>query len=1144
MNISAFLDILEQRRLVSASVVARLREKAAQDYKLTPEAVLKYLVKKDLIERHVAEDLVAKELTVTAAAQSSILGIAPPPTVVSGSEAELELVTDEDDIPTLDPIDSRQNLRLEELDEQVSESSSIFEDSQQTPEFSSGRLSALASFSSKARDESAVEELLNEAKSPPRITKKSKKKTKKERGKSQWDSSIILYGGGGLLVLLLAGAVIYYLLIRENADIVLQQATQYFEEGAYAQAIPQYEKFVTTFTSHPQYSSAKVQLGLAQLWRDTSDTTNYEQALQTANRVLNEIEDEPDFSSAQNDLASLVPKIAKGLATQAETATDVETVGKRVEQSQEALALSLNTKYIPKDFRDPILLAEIEETLARVERNREQSVDLSTTLVAIQEALDKRDIGAAYDLRRDLLERFPALIKDKSLAENVAEISTVEGEVIEFIPTAREAEVGDRPSPILAALTLAEHVSNTPANAEGNVALRVGSSLYGLKADDGSLLWQKYVGSDPRGVSLTLPNGDLLFIDSAQQELVRLKGATGKTVWRLALEGESLQPTISGEQIYVVQPQGRVLLVDIASGAQKGLIKFGQRLASPPVIDESAKRLYLLGEHSSLYTISTEDHSCLGVYYLGQNAGSVKVAPVKILNKLIVALNTGASSGRLIVLATDEKGIPTAKDVSQRLSGNIDTPLLVEGRRLIAVTSSGQISVFEVLNAEGKAALSTVAVRNADNAPTLARFALLHGANIWIGDRQLNRLTIQPTGKSIQLSNIENDFAGDTFNGPLQMMGDVVIHIRRPAQQAGSIVAATNIDSGRTAWQTELGVPLAGAPVVDPVGGRITAVTASGAGYQLDRQALTRRIQEQPDRLAGSRRNLLALTESVSLGQGRIAAGAIDSASILHYRPGAPRGPLEVLKLPGQVTSGLVAWRNGFLAPTEVGQVYFLSGEDGQQLATPFQPPLKANQKIRWLSPAVHDTAEDSQFVLSDGIKRIYLITLAADPQPHLEAVVEADLGATVLNTPLSVSRNLAAAGTDDESLAIFKLPSLESEAVVSVGGRITWGPFPAGPGFLCATSAGELVYVDESGKVAWKVGLEKRQPTGTPLVDGTSIFVAWQLHGVSRVNLADGAVAATTDLEQAIIAGPVPFAARLVLAAADGTLLVINRPE
>ena len=235
----------------------------------------------------------------------------------------------------------------------------------------------MASFSNKAREESAVEQLLKEGqtKAPPAPKKpKTKGKTRRERGKSEWDSSLILYGGGGLLVLILAGGIIYYLLNRENADFVLQQATDYFEGGSYTQAIAQYEKFVTSFPHHPQHSEAAVRLGTARLWQDTSKESDPAKALSTAKTVLDNIEDEPDFRSAQRDLASLLPKIAQGLATQAEDSTHSPTVGERMTQTRQALALCMNTKYIPKEFRDDVLLGEVEETLMRVERNQAQGV--------------------------------------------------------------------------------------------------------------------------------------------------------------------------------------------------------------------------------------------------------------------------------------------------------------------------------------------------------------------------------------------------------------------------------------------------------------------------------------------------------------------------------------------------------------------------------------------------------------------------------------------------------------------------------------------------------------------------------------------------------------------------------------------------
>jgi hypothetical protein len=1127
MNVYEFIGYLDEHRFISTSVAARLRERISPDStSLTPQDLLEYLVKKNFMSHEKALELVDTVLTASAE-ESSIFSDTVSTPHMSESASRIDAPDDEDDIPTLTPIDS--DVKLPKHDPV-------------TLPVVKPETTPLQSFSTPARNESILSEL-SEVAEPTTTVRSKKKSKKKKKGESEWDTSLILYGGGGLVLLLLAGGIIYYLLNRESADFVLSEATNYFESGSYTQAIGQYEKFVENFKGHPEYSAAKVKLGLARLWKDTTGTSDYSQSLQTARSVLDDIDDEEEFPSAQRDLASLIPKIAKGLATQAEEATDPELVSQRVKQAEDALSLYMNTKFVQKTFRDETLLSEIEETLARVERNRIQKVDLQAALDNMQKAIEGRDLLAAYNVRRELLEKHPTLIKSEPLSAKVAEVSAVEAEVVKFTSHLIAAETTERANPLVASLTLAEQENRSSARAEGSVAVRVGGALFGLNASDGHLLWRQYVGVDPRAIPIMLPGADVLYTDTAHEELVRINGETGELQWRLALGGKSLQPVIAGERVYVALIEGKIHLVNLATGELTGTIQFGQRIAVPPTVATDIERLYVLAEHSSLYTLSTADHSCLGVYYLGQNAGNLSVPLVRVLDKLLVAINTGLASSQLVCLATNEKGVPKAVPVQKRLEGVVDTPLLVEGRRLVIVTSLGQISAFEVMNADGEESLSTIAVRDAESGSGLARFALLEQGNIWIGDRRINKLTIQATGNNIRLSNLENDFGGDTFNHPLHVVEDVVVHVRRPAKQAGSIVAATNLQSGQTVWQTELAVPLAGAPAVDSVGGTISAVTATGAAYRLDRQAMTRRVLDRADRVAGSRRSLTHLTESIPLGGGRLVAGAIDSESLLLYQAGQEQGQLEQIKLASRLTCPPVGWRDGFVAPTSVGQVFLLSSEDGQPLATPFQPPLNANQRFRWIAPAVADNAESSQLVLSDGVKKIHLVNVADGAQPNLTAIAETDLGATVLITPLAVSSKVVAAGTDDGKLVTFQLPNLSAGPAVPLGGNVEWGPFATSEGFLVATTNSELLLISPAGDIKWKLPLEKREPAGVPLIDGENIFVAWQMDGVSRINLADGTVAATTALDQAVLAGPVPFASRLILAAADGTILVINRP-
>lgn len=1131
MNVYDFIGYLDERRLISPSVAARLRERIFPgSTSLTPQDLLEYLVKKDLMSHEKAIDLVEGVLS-SSTEESSIFSHTVAEPLMSESASKIDGPEDDDDIPTLTPIDSDIKHTKPQYTSPALEESSVEPDP-----------IALQSFSTPVRSEPVLSDLTEVSETAPAGRSKKSSKKKKRKGESEWDTSLILYGGGGLVLLLLAGGIIYYLLNRESADFVLSEATNYFESGSYTQAIGQYEKFVKDFKGHPDYSSANVKLGLARLWKDTSGTSDYGQALQTARNVLSDIEDEAEFPSAHRDLASLIPKIAKGLSMQAEEATDPELVAQKVKQAEDALALYMNTKYVQKTFRDETLLAEIEETLARVERNRIQKVDLQAALEQMQQEIDSRDLLAAYKVRRELLEKHPTLIKSESLSAKVAEVSAVEAEVVTFSTESKAAETSERTSPLVASLTLAEQQNAGKNRAEGSVALRIGGAIYGLNASDGHLLWRQYVGMDPHSIPISLPNGDVLYTDTAHQELVRIHGDTGALQWRLALGGDSLQPVIAGDRIYVALSEGNVHIVDSASGELTGTIQFGQRIAVSPTVATDVERLYVLAEHSSLYILSTADYSCLGVYYLGQNAGNLSVPLVRVLNKLFVAINTGLRSSQLICLATDEKGVPKDVDVQKRLEGVVNTPLLVEGRRLVVVTNLGEISAFEVTNATGQEAISTIANRDAESGSGLARFALLDQGNIWIGDSRINKLTIQATGNSIRLSNLEDDFGGDTFNHPLQLAGDAVIHVRRPAKQAGSIVAATDLKSGQTIWQTELAVPLAGAPAVDSLGSMISAVTATGAAYRLDREARTRRVLDRADRVAGSRRSLPHLTESTTLEGGGLLAAAVDSDSLLLFQSSKEQVQLKPIKLASQLTCPLVSWGQGFVAPTAVGQVFFLSSKDCQPLATPFQPPLNANQQFHWVAPAVADDL-GSQLVLSDGVQKIYLIEVADGVQPNLTAIAEADLGETVLVTPLAVSGGVVAAGTDDGKLATFKLPELKVGKFISLEGNVFWGPFATSDGFVAATTNRELLFISSMGDIRWKLPLEGREPTGTPLIDGEDTFVAWQMDGVSRVSMADGTIAATTTFDQAVLAGPVPFGNRLILAAADGTLLVINRP-
>lgn len=1118
MKIQEFIDLLEKRQLVSSRIVKQVRDKVAKgDRKITSKSLLKYLVKKELITRAQAKSLLETSLTVTAAAESSILGmqvLTPEKQIKKKDKPEAE------EIPTIQPVEpTPAPTPAPTIEESVSELASLSGMTQST----------------------LVEETLDEEDDEGAPGGRKKKKSRKKQKGNEFDTPLLLFGGGGLIVLILAAVIIGYLLSREDADAILAEASEYYDGGSWTQAISQYERFLEGNRTHPDVSTASVKLGLAKIWKATAGGGNYSTALETTQEVLDSIEDEKDFEIAKRDLSSLLPSIAKGLAEAAEDATDGEQVEKLVAESKEALALCNNTKFIPTTYRDDIVIGGIIDTLDRVEREQEQQSQLGGAIEKIQAAIDAGDTPGAYAVHKQLLKEYPGLLNNETLAAKVREISAAEQSGVKYVEESKEAETSALPNNLIAELALAVRRGDE-AGTEGVVAVRVDGAMYALDAASGKLLWRKYLGQAAGAPIVTLPEGDFLAIDSVRNELARFAASSGELVWRQQFEGPITPPVVLEGQLLVTEKSGKLHIVDAASGQRTGYFSFGQSLPVPPAVNARKGRIYLLGEHSSLYTLSLEDMSCVGVFFIGHERGSIATSPVVVLDKLAVAENSGRSSSKLHLLAPGDGGAIATSDTTRRLEGLVTTSLLVDGRRLVALTSRGEVTVYEVSASEGGDALTKIATREAESGKPIARFGLLAAGHVWSAGTQLNKLAVLPTGNRLPVEDIDFDYVGDTFDYQLQGVGNLVVHLRHPQKHPGSIVAAMNAETGESLWQTELGVPLAGPPSVDAAGPRIGAITASGAAYLLDRQAMRDRVQDTAQRIRG-RSNLPTLDSTADLGGGRMALGATGSKTLLHFRPNAPRGPLTRIELPEPLACPVVAWGDAFVAPTTVGQVYLYDAETGEQWGSPFQPKLSVDSDYQWLKPAVYGQGEDSSLVVTDGKSNLFLVRRATSPQPNLEMQTEAPVSGSPLVTPLAVVGDSLYAGNQGGRLSRYSLPDLQPQEEISLGGSVVWGPHTTGDYLLLTTGDNQMVCVDREGQVAWQQPLAHGHPTGAPLVDGGAVTLVWQQSGLSQVDLANGAESGYSEMPQPVVMGPSAFGKRLLLTTADGALLILDRP-
>jgi hypothetical protein len=188
--------------------------------------------------------------------------------------------------------------------------------------------------------------------------------------------------------------------------------------------------------------------------------------------------------------------------------------------------------------------------------------------------------------------------------------------------------------------------------------------------------------------------------------------------------------------------------------------------------------------------------------------------------------------------------------------------------------------------------------------------------------------------------------------------------------------------------------------------------------------------------------------------------------------------------------------------------------------------------------------SSNRQFVITDGREKIYLVALADRPQPHLHPVAEGNVGPYTMKSATYVVGDMAMVVGEGGRLLRFRLPSLESAGELPLPGDVVWGPFPVGDSLVLATANRQMLALSAAGEIVWQTPLEQNDLAGRPaLANGSEFVLAYRDGVIERRALADGKTLGAKDLEHPIATGPVRFMQRLVLAAHDGTLLVVDQP-
>lgn len=866
---------------------------------------------------------------------------------------------------------------------------------------------------------------------------------------SAWESKLILIGGGSLAVLILMSVALFFLIDRGTAETAFTAAEKEYADGNYAQAVALYDKYLQQFPDHPRVSTGRVHRAMCQMRQvvDGAKGEGWLRALEESKQILGEVLPESAISESRAEVAVMLHNICDGLAEHAEARTDATAM----HLCREAVAITRDPEYVPAKYRDDPRLLRVEARLARVERDLDRGRRLQVAVDAIKEAVEKGDVAAAYAIRKALLKDYTDMAAHPDLQAAVVLISEKERELFRFVAEERAAETKDVERPVKTVLLPSTKLNASPPGMAGQVvcALAEGAA-YALDAADGKVLWRRFVGYDTLVPPTRLADGDVLLIDSANGELLRLAGPTGALRWRLPLPGLKVAPLVVGGRVWIAgshEGKGRLYAVDLDDGRSTGYVELPSELRTSPSADPDGKLIFQVGGHSNLYVFDAASHACQMVAYLGHEPGTIAAPPVMAGDFVIIVENRQAKVSFVRVLRLErpeegEEGQPTIRSLQEvRVDGHVAVPPVVVGRSLFVATDLGGLFVFDIAPANLKEPLIKGPLRAANLSKRLNAYLHVRGTRLWMANNQFASFDLQLAGGQLLSRWVADE--GSEFLQPFQTAGDVIFHVRGQPGKPGIVVTAAQMDEREKYWETRLAAPPAGGALLDPKRGELAVLLADGSLFRSSLASLaggnasaSRVAQAEPPPAPDAQ--ALPLTES------RWAfVSHVERSAVLTYAPGSG-AELRWVKLP-DVAGGLPAALAGKLVvPAAAGLVYGFDPFEGRLGAAPFIPTLDGGREFRWRVDPFGGQGDVLLFDDRPKKSRLFRVGVRDEPSEHLAALSQAD---TVhkLDSAIARTAGRAYAVSSSGEIVAFELPSLKQRWSRRLLGQVVWGPRAVG---------------------------------------------------------------------------------------------------
>ncbi|WP_435016843.1 PQQ-binding-like beta-propeller repeat protein [Tundrisphaera sp. TA3] len=940
-----------------------------------------------------------------------------------------------------------------------------------------------------------------------------------------------------LAVLILFSFLLRGLIVQGAARRLFADAIARMEDGDDRAAIKAFDRFVAENPGDPRVGKARVLRGMAKVRQHTGSVgTSWGNALKEAIATIGEVGALPEFSDSKMDLAEQLRKIAEGLADRARDLGDPTAL------ADAGSAVTLHDRLAGQAAASLVERSRIPSKLAAARAAIDKKQARAEALAGMDAGLKASRPDDVYAARTRLVRRHPDLSADREISKRMIAANDLIRAAVRLDPAGRTAQVGARPGPLGPPISVVYRLDpgKRPSDRGAIHYALADGFAFGLDADTGAPLWQVSVGvGSPFGpVPISGAAPASLAFDARSNELVRIEGRTGAIAWRQELGGPIHQPPlVLGNQVWQTTPDGRLLQIDLASGALRATLHLGRSIAATPVADESARHLYLVAEDGCLFVVGLDPLSCVAVEFTGHDPGSIACAPALAGRFLVLPVNQGLDEGAWWIYVVDESGTKIRLAQQVVVGGWTWATPEVSGSVIWSASDRNELVAYAIGLYDAKAPFSPIArIPPAADAAGPSFVVPRGDREVWVASGLSGRYELDPERGRLQAA-WTLGAAGPALLAP-RIYGRTAVLTQQDARAPGASIWGVDAATGSVLWRTVVGAAWPIAPVDSPTGDGVSALGANGKAITLGADRLRAGgFVEQPLPRAGAPELPAEPSAWIEIGGATVI---VPSPGADHLLVRADSPEFVRVDLPAPLGATPVAWGPHLLIPGRDGRAYLIDPSTGASAADPFVPPFDRSRPIRWLTPRPLD---DDAMLLPDADGLLRRLVRESSPRPRLVATAEVRLDNPPLGDLASTGAAILVAGRDG-TIRSLAAHDLTTQGTWPLASSPILGPIAIGGLGLVVDAANTAWAFAPDGRKLWSTRIEGDRVVGSPTIrHGWAWFLTRD--GWARpASTADGTPGRPIPLELLPARGPMAAGADLVIPEGVGTFRCLPFPQ